>query len=115
MASLSPEFLPSQAVGDVPDFRQFISTLEAHHYLVRVDREADWRSEIGEVSGRSDLPMLFESITDYPGWRLFTGGLSQPAFFALALGLTPDTGWSALVRIRSLRNLSADAISFAYC
>ncbi len=98
LASLSPESLPGQAAGDVPDFRQFISALDAHQHLVRVDKRADWRSEIGEVSGRSDLPMLFESIQDYPGWRLFTGGLSRPAFFALALGLTPGTGWSALVQ-----------------
>jgi UbiD family decarboxylase len=98
--------------GHVADFRQFISVLDAHQHLLRVDREADWRSEIGEISGRSDLPMLFESITDYPGWRLFTGGLSRPAFFALALGLAPSTGWSALVQtVRERLALPRDPIT----
>jgi UbiD family decarboxylase len=98
LASLSPESLPGQAAGGVPDFRQFISALDAHQYLLRVDKRVDWRSEIGEVSRRSDLPMLFESIQGYPGWRLFTGGLSRAAFLALALGMTPDTDWPRLVQ-----------------
>ena len=83
--------------GGPPDFRQFISALDLGQHLLRVEKPMDWRDEIGRVSSRSDRPMLFESIKDYPGWNLFTGGLSRPVFFALALGLEPGISRSGLV------------------
>jgi UbiD family decarboxylase len=80
-----------------PDFRQFIGALEVGKHLRRVDKPADWRDEIGEVSSRFAGPLLFDSIKDYPGWSLFTGGLARPEFFALALGLEPGISRPGLV------------------
>jgi len=71
------------------NFRQFISALENAGLLNRITKQVDWRIQIGQMSRQSDSPMLFESIKDYPDWKIFTGGFSQLPFIAIALGLNP--------------------------
>jgi UbiD family decarboxylase len=73
----------------MPNFRQFISALEGAGFLERISKQVDWRVQIGQISQQSDSPMLFESVKDYPGWKIFTGGFSQLPFVALAFGLDP--------------------------
>ena len=45
--------------------------------------------------------MLFESVKDYPDWKIFTGGFSQLPFIAVALGL--DAGISRRELVLELR------------
>jgi UbiD family decarboxylase len=71
------------------NLRQFISALEAAGFLNRISRQVDWRIQVGQMSRQSDSPMLFESVKDYPDWKIFTGGFSQLPFIAVALGLDP--------------------------
>src|SRR3954467_11614099 len=97
-ASPSTETPTGEGHEGVPGFREFITTLDRRKLLMRVGKQMNWRSELGELSSRSESPMLFESIRDYPGWRLFTCGLASPACFALALGLDPGTTWRDLVQ-----------------
>lgn len=81
----------------VPDFRGFIRALEHRGFLKRIREQADWRGQVGQMSRQTNSPLLFESIKDYPNWKLFTGGFSQMPFIAMSLGLDPETSQSDLV------------------
>jgi 2,5-furandicarboxylate decarboxylase 1 len=83
------------------NLRQFISALENAGFLNRIATQVDWRVQIGQISRQSDSPMLFESVKDYPDWKIFTGGCSQLPFIALALGL--DAGISRQDLVLALR------------
>ncbi len=80
------------------DLREFIQVLSTEGLLRRVDREVDWRFEVGEMARTNQTPLLFEKIKDYPGQRIFTNGLSSIASIGLALGLRPEIGRKAIVR-----------------
>ncbi len=70
------------------EFRKFISFLEKNEYLQKVTRPVNWKYEIGEIARENHMsPLLFENIVDYPGCRLFTGGLSRIDFFGVNLGM----------------------------
>lgn len=71
--------------------RQFIDALSRESRLQRISQPVDWRYELGEMTRHRQLPLLFENIRDYPGYRLFTNGLSSVAFIGLALGLTSES------------------------
>jgi 4-hydroxy-3-polyprenylbenzoate decarboxylase len=79
------------------DLREFIDHLSKQGHLRRVDREVDWRFELGEMARNNQLPLLFEKIKDYPGQRVFTNGMSSISSMALALGLGPQTRWRAFI------------------
>jgi len=80
------------------DLRQFIDALSKEGLLRRVDREVDWRFELGEIARNNQVPLLFERIKDYPGQRIFTNGMSSIASIGLALGLRPETRRKAIIR-----------------
>jgi 2,5-furandicarboxylate decarboxylase 1 len=67
--------------------REFISALAKAGFLNCVSEQVDWRVQIGRMSRQSDSPMLFESVKDYPQWKIFTGSFSQLPFIAMSLGL----------------------------
>jgi 4-hydroxy-3-polyprenylbenzoate decarboxylase len=77
------------------DLREFIDLLAREGYLRRVDREVDWRFELGEIARNNQMPLLFEKIKDYPKQRVFTNGMSSISSMALALGLRPGKRWRA--------------------
>ena len=54
------------------DLRAFIHLLSKEGLLRSVDREVDWKFELGEIARTNQTPLLFERIKDYPGQRLFT-------------------------------------------
>lgn len=80
-----------------PDFRGFILALEQRGFLHRISQQVDWRVQIGQMSRLSDSPMLFESLKDYPDWKIFTGGFSQLPFIAMALGLDAEISRRELI------------------
>ncbi len=79
--------------------RQFISVLERAGRLTRVTREVSWKYEIGDILKATRSPLLFENIAGYPGKRLFTNGLIQPATIALALGLEESSPLKETARV----------------
>jgi len=91
--------LPIAGKQAQPGLREFIAGLDHTGLLVRRTAPTDWRFQLGELSRQSDSPLLFERIKDYPGYKLFTGGLSSIPSIALALGLEPATPQLELVRV----------------
>ncbi len=83
------------------DLRDYISALEQHGQLKRVDREVDWNIEAGAISRlvyEKGLPSpLFENVTGYPGYRLFGAPISTFSKLAIALGLDPETSIKELI------------------
>ena len=69
------------------DLRSFIDLLSSQGHLKRIERQVDWRFEIGSITREHREPLLFENIKGYPGNRVFTNGLSDPGLIALSLGL----------------------------
>ncbi len=67
--------------------RDFISALDARGKLKRVPEKVNWKYELGEIARRTQTPLLFENIEDYPGRRLFANGLSDYECVALAVGI----------------------------
>lgn len=80
------------------DLRAFIDLLTKENLLRRLDREVDWKYEIGEIARNHQTPLLFENIKDYPGQRLFTNGMSSLESMGLALGLARETRRSRIVK-----------------
>lgn len=93
------------------DLRDFLTVLERHGELVRIQEEVDWRLEMGAITRRCyDLgapAALFENVKGYPrGYRTLGAPLGQSrregrslfARTALALGLTPDTSAKEIMR-----------------
>lgn len=77
--------------------RKFINSLSQHNCLKRVTHSVDWKFEIGDITRNNRVPLLFENIKDYPGFRVLTNGLSCSASMALALGLDPRAKWEDIV------------------
>ncbi len=93
------------------DLRDFLTVLEKHGELVRIQEEVDWRLEMGAITRRCyDLgapAALFENVKGYPrGYRTLGAPLGQSrreghslfARTALALGLPPDTSAKEIMR-----------------
>lgn len=80
------------------DQRQFIDALSAAGRLRRVERQVDWRFELGEITRTNQKPLLFENIKDYPGQRVFTNGMINLAHIGLALGLRLQTSRKEMMR-----------------
>lgn len=82
------------------DFRTFIWVLDQKGYLKKVDKTVEWRYEIGAICRQNiKTPLLFNSIKDYRGHRLFTGGFSKIPLIAIALGLPVDISFGELIRV----------------
>jgi 2,5-furandicarboxylate decarboxylase 1 len=69
------------------DLRSFIDLLATQGRLRRIERQVDWKFEIGSITRQNLTPLLFENIKDYPGHRVFTNGLSAVELIGLALGI----------------------------
>jgi len=69
------------------DLRAFIDLLSKQGHLRRIERQVDWRFEIGRITRENRVPLLFENVKDYSGRRVFTNGLSDVGLIGLALGL----------------------------
>ena len=89
------------------DLREYIYALEKAGEIQRVEKEVDWNLEIGAITRRvQDLwapAPLFENITGYPGFKIFSAPTSlsrksRYARVALALGLPPDTSVKEIIR-----------------
>ncbi|HON11816.1 MAG TPA: UbiD family decarboxylase [Chitinispirillaceae bacterium] len=89
------------------ELRKFIDILDKHGFLKRVKRSVDWKYEIGEIArNEKGTPLLFENIRDYPGFRLFTGGMASLPFIALALGMEPGISRGGFIRELKRRSKS---------
>lgn len=81
------------------EFRDFINELDKNGYLQRVTRKVHWKYEIGAIARKNkSKPLLFENIAEYPGERIFTGGLSRTKFIAMNTALSVNVKISELIR-----------------
>jgi 4-hydroxy-3-polyprenylbenzoate decarboxylase len=80
------------------NLRAFIDLLSTQGYLQRIEREVDWKFEIGSITRQHRVPLLFENVKGYPGRRVFTNGLSNVGLIALALGLDPKQDPRVIIR-----------------
>jgi len=71
----------------VEDLRNFIDVLDKQKVLVRMNREVNWKYDIGKISRLNNNPILFENIMDYPGFQVVTNALCDYSKIALALNL----------------------------
>lgn len=86
------------------DFREFISILENEGYLKKVNRNVNWKYEIGAIARENKhSPVLFNNIRDYPGCALFTGGLSRVEFIAMNAGLSAHIKEKKLISVLKQR------------
>jgi UbiD family decarboxylase len=76
------------------DFRDFLNLLERNGKLVRVRQEVDTRFDIAagirKVSDTDGPALLYESIRNYPGWRVAAGVFATRKLLALALSVSED-------------------------
>ncbi len=90
------------------DLRSFIDRLDDEGQLHRVDREVDWNLELSHVAKLNEerqgggSALLFNSIKDYPGHRVFTSSMTARERLAIALDMPQDT---------SLMNLSEEWVN----
>ncbi len=82
----------------VADMREWISLLEKHDQLVRINTKVDWNEEIGAltriVGSQAGPALLFENIKDYEQGRcsrVFTKGLASRERVSMALGLPENS------------------------
>ena len=80
------------------DMRSFIDCLQKRGQLRRIDRQVDWKYELGAMTREAQVPLLFENIKDYPGHQVFTNGLIHLSSIALALGMESGTSRKDLVK-----------------
>jgi phenyl-phosphate phosphatase/carboxylase subunit alpha len=86
------------ALDKTGGLRSFIQILKQSGNLRQITKQVDWKYEAGEITRRSNTPLLFQSIKDYPGHQLFTNGLIRWETIALALGFKPGTTRSEAMR-----------------
>lgn len=68
------------------DLREYIGTLNEKKLLNIIDKEVNWKYEIGEIARKlGDKAVLFNNIVDYSNYKLFTGGLASWAHYSLLL------------------------------
>lgn len=89
------------------DNREYISALEAHGQLVRIEREVDWDCEVGAIVRRvceTGAPApFFQKIKDYPGHRIFGAPIANKERAAIAFGLDKDIPMPELIDIMATR------------
>ena len=77
------------------DLREWMSKLEEDGDLVRNRTEVDIRGDVAVISrkiGRNQGPaVLHENIQGYPGWRIFSDGVTTSRRRLLALNIPPNT------------------------
>ncbi len=58
--------------------------------IVKVKKEVDPKTQLGDLVSQSDRPLLFESIKGFPGWNVCDLLLKTRKTQAIALKTTPD-------------------------
>lgn len=79
------------------NFRTFVDLLSKEGLLQRISKLVDWKCELGDITRRSQSPMLFENIKDYPGMQVFSNGLGNLPSLSLALGLHTGNNWKSML------------------
>ena len=68
------------------DLREYIRALSEKNMLNNVNKEVNWKYEIGEIArNASTKAVLFNNISGYKDYKLFTGGLASCAHFSILL------------------------------
>ena len=77
------------------DLRTFLAAIERTRDLIQVKDKVDWDQELaglGRISCERNGPaFLFNTVKDYPGWRVCANPVATWRRYAVALGLPADT------------------------
>jgi UbiD family decarboxylase len=65
---------------------------------LKIKKEVDPKTQIGDLVSQSDRPLLFENIKGYPGWKICDLLLINRTIQAIALKTTPDQVVPALAK-----------------
>ena len=57
---------------------------------LRIKKEVDPKTQLGDLVSQGDTPLLFENIKDYPGWKICDLLVKTRETQAIALNTTPD-------------------------
>ena len=57
---------------------------------IRIKKEVDPKTQLGDLVSQSDRPLLFENLTGFPGWKICDLLVKTRATQAIALKTTPD-------------------------
>ncbi|MCL2688550.1 MAG: UbiD family decarboxylase [Chitinispirillia bacterium] len=68
------------------DLRSFISEIDKQKLLTRIEKQVDWKYEIGAMTREAKSALLFTNIKDYPNNSVLTGAMSNNKLIAAALG-----------------------------
>ena len=89
-------------MSTIYNLRSYLDLLERHNQLVRVRRPVSVvheAADVGATCERTAGPApLFEHLTDYPGWRLFSSAVANQERVALALGCDKDRVTATMAR-----------------
>lgn len=70
------------------DMRSYLKDLG--DLVLEINKEACPHTQMGELSGQSTRPILFNNVKGYPGWKVFDVLLHDRNTQAIALGTTPE-------------------------
>lgn len=72
------------------DLRNFLAELDAANELRHIRTPTAPRFEVARaIAAHDGTPLLFESLSGYPGWRMAAGYVAQRAHFARAIDAEP--------------------------
>ena len=57
---------------------------------IRIKKEVDPKTQLGDLVSQSDRPLLFENLTGFPGWKICDLLIKTRTTQAIALKTTPD-------------------------
>ena len=57
---------------------------------LKMKKEVDPKTQLGDLVSQSDQPLLFENIKGYPGWKICDLLVKTRKTQAIALNTTPD-------------------------
>jgi len=101
------------------DLREWIEFLEEKGELARNKEEVSLKGEVASISEKiartGGKAVLHENIKGYPGWRIFSDGLTTRQRIAWALGLMPEEMGQKIGAIKDADLVKAKKIETAPC
>jgi UbiD family decarboxylase len=77
--------------------RDAIRCLQKKEELQVLDHEVHWKYEIGSICRKnSNKPYLFNNISEYKGFKLFTGGFSSNKSISTILNIEPESSFNTI-------------------
>lgn len=77
--------------------RDVIKSLQERKELKVIDKEVHWKYDIGSICrNNSNTPYLFNNISEYSGYKLFTGGFASEKSIAVILNIGVESSFKGI-------------------